>query len=79
MSHLVGNPEDRVSRVAALFIPGMNTGMMIVDVKNWYKFRKFCEEMSHLVGKPTMWFLNRSDTNRTVQAQKRARSLKFRI
>ena len=35
--------------------------------------------MSHLVGKPTMWFPNRSDTNRDVQAQKRARSLKFRI
>ena len=26
-----------------------------------------------------MWFTNRSDTNRPVQAQKRARSLKFRI
>ena len=26
-----------------------------------------------------MWFPNRSDTNRSVQAQKRARSLKFRI
>ena len=26
-----------------------------------------------------MWFPNRSDTNRPVQAQKRARSLKFRI
>ena len=26
-----------------------------------------------------MWFPNRSDTNRLVQAQKRARSLKFRI
>ena len=35
--------------------------------------------MSHLVGKPTMWFLNRSDTNRSAQAQKRARSLKFRV
>ena len=34
--------------------------------------------MSHLVGKPTMWFPNRSDTNRPVQAQKIARSLKFR-
>ena len=29
--------------------------------------------------RPTMWFPNRSDTNRPVQAQKRARSLKFRI
>ena len=26
-----------------------------------------------------MWFPNRSDTNRPVQAQKRAKSLKFRI
>ena len=36
-------------------------------------------KMSRLVGKPTMWFPNRSHTNRPVQAQKRARSLKFRI
>ena len=36
-------------------------------------------QMSRLVGKPTMWFLNRSDTNRSVQSQKRARILKFRI
>ena len=35
--------------------------------------------LSRLVGKPTMWFPNRSDTNLLVQAQKRARSLKFRI
>ena len=34
--------------------------------------------LSRLVGKPTMWFPNRSDTNRPVQAQKRDRSLKFR-
>ena len=31
------------------------------------------------MGKPTMWFPNRSDTNQAVQSQKRARSLKFRI
>ena len=31
------------------------------------------------MGKPIMWFPNRSDTNRPVQAQNRARSLKFRI
>ena len=35
--------------------------------------------MSHLVGKPTMWFLTRSDTNRAVQSQKKDRSLKFQI
>ena len=32
--------------------------------------------LSSLVKKPTMWFPNMSDTNRPVQAQKRARSLK---
>ena len=37
------------------------------------------QQISRLVGKPTMWFPNRSDTNRPVHAQKRARSLKFRI
>ena len=31
------------------------------------------------MGKPTMWFSNRSDTNQPVQAQKRDRSLKFFI
>ena len=31
------------------------------------------------MGKPTIWFLNRPDTNRPVQSQKQARSLKFRI
>ena len=33
--------------------------------------------LSRLVGKPTMWFPNRSDTNRPVHVQKHARSLKF--
>ena len=33
--------------------------------------------MRHFVGKPTMWFPNRSDTNRPIQQQKQARSLKF--
>ena len=36
-----------------------------------------CAYQSHLVGKPTMWFPNRFDTNRPVQPQKQARSLKF--
>ena len=35
--------------------------------------------MLRLVGKPTMWSPTRSDTNRPVQSQKRARILKFRI
>ena len=33
--------------------------------------------MIRLMGKQTMWFPNRSDTNRPVQSQKIARSLKF--
>ena len=36
-------------------------------------------DMSRLVRKPTMWFPNRSDTNRPVQLQKQARSLKFGV
>ena len=31
------------------------------------------------MGKPTIWFPNRSDTNRVVQAQKMVRGLKFCI
>ena len=37
------------------------------------------EQMSRLVGKPTMWFPNSSDTNQAAQSQKQARSLTFRI
>ena len=36
-----------------------------------------CLYRSRLVGKPTMWFPNRSDTNQAVQAQKMARDWKF--
>ena len=32
--------------------------------------------LSRLMGKPTMWFPNRFDTNRTAQSQKQARGLK---
>ena len=42
-----------------------------VEVSDW-----FCN-LSRLVGKPTIWFPNRSDTNRPVQLQKQDRSLKF--
>ena len=31
------------------------------------------------MGKPTMWFLNRSDKSQAVQSQKMARSFKFWI
>ena len=51
-------------------------------LKNFCGGIKPCEYnlyLSRLMGKPTMWFTNRSDINRPVQAQKGARSLKFRI
>ena len=34
---------------------------------------------SRLLGKPTMWFPNRSDTDQAVQSQKQVRSMKFQI
>ena len=46
--------------------------------KEYRLIHSHLKHMSRLVGKPTMRFPNRSDTNRPVQAQKRARSLKFR-
>ena len=35
--------------------------------------------MSHVMRKQTMWFLNRTDTNRAVQAKKIARDWEFWI
>ena len=37
------------------------------------------QNMSRLVGKPTMWFPNRSDINWAVQSQKMVRGWKFWI
>ena len=42
-------------------------------------FTLLLSQLSRFVGKPTMWFRNRSDTNRPVQSQKMARGLKFWI
>ena len=44
-----------------------------------FKESKSIKDMSRLVGKPTMWFPTRSDTNWPVQLQKQAGSLKFWI
>ena len=54
-----------------------------LDPRGWsgsYKQLLFLKKqiylhMSSLVGKPTMWFPNRSDTNRPVQAQKKSKKL----
>ena len=48
-------------------------------VEQFYNIQYPCKYLSRLLGKPTMWFLNRSHTNRSVQPQKTARSLKFWI
>ena len=40
---------------------------------------KFPNAMSRLMGKPTKWFPNRSDTNWSAPSQNMARSSKFRI
>ena len=40
---------------------------------------RFDINKSPLVGKPTMWFPNRPDTNRAAHSQKTPRSLKFQI
>ena len=54
-----------------------------INVKLHVHTSKTCQFVFHLmsllVGKQTMWFKNRSDTNWPVQAQKQARNLKFWI
>ena len=45
------------------------------DIQQSRKGLEACNELPH--GKPTMWFLNRSDTNQTVQTLKIARGWKF--
>ena len=54
------------------------TGYTVNCSTTWIKEENY-HQLSHLVGKPTMWFPNRSDTNWSVPSQKMARSLKFWI
>ena len=57
------------------------------DTKRNHVFQESCYfcacindiNLSHLMGKPTMWFPNSTDTNQAVQSQKQARSMKFQI
>ena len=77
MSDLVGNPEDRFSRVEAQL---RNIHLIFCCItERAFLWKCYLDGMSRLVGKPTMWFPNRSDTNQAVQSQKQAGSLKFRI
>ena len=66
VSDLVGNPEDQFSHVTAY---KGNTDFSHDAARFFY--------MSCLVGKPTMWLRNGSDTSRTVQGQKIVRGWKF--
>ena len=66
VSDLVGNPKCWFSQRQRLIICTNHP-----DVMKYH--------LSRLVEKPTMWFPKRSDTNRPVQGQKQARSLKFHI
>ena len=58
---------------------GVCVGIFCLDNHDGPPQVKKQKNISHLVGKPTMWFPNRSDTDRPVQLQKQARSLNFRI
>ena len=58
-----------------VMIVNSSTGATFCQTHN--SNNKYVIKMSRLVGKPTMWFPNRSDTNRPVQLQKQTRRLKF--
>ena len=42
-------------------------------------YSKLMQYLSCLVGKPTLWVPNKSDTNRAVQSQKKTRDCTFWI
>ena len=54
---------------------GLGEGLVLFSSLEW----KVGTKLSPLVVKPTMWFLNRSDTNRAEQPQEMAKGLKFWI
>ena len=78
MSDLVGNPRDRFSSRHS-YINGYVGLSLLTAKRNCWFCHGQAYYLSRLVGKPTMWFPTRSDTNRAVQSQEQARSLKFRI
>ena len=67
MSDLVGNPEDRFSRVAAQMRP---YSAVDCSIKYNHHIKEHMGIMSRDVRKPTKLFPNRSDETRAVQAQK---------
>ena len=62
-----------------IFVPGhVIPDNDIVDRSVFIEHGRLVSYMSRLMGKPTMWFPNRSNKNQAAQSQKQARSLKFR-
>ena len=80
---LIDKCNFRRNVAEAMLIVKSGYDTMVVPVSNVISLTivwiAFTQELSHLVGKPTIWFPNRSDTNRPVQPQMTARSLKFRL
>ena len=78
-----GQAETRCCRLSSIFYFRFKGSDQCNQIQSMYYINKTMNfiqsHMSRLVGKPTMWFPNRSDTNRAVQVQKIARSLKCRM
>ena len=70
VQNLASKPE--VCDSHDMFVRTNGQILSIISQKHSDEFIKF-KHMSRLVGKPTMWFPNRSDTNEAVQSQKMVR------
>ena len=56
----------------------VNSSKPLLGCEAYIQARLPCQAyLSHVMRKPTMWFPNKSDTNRAVQPQKMARGWKF--
>ena len=75
MSDLVGNPEARFSRVEAVLTVGSLQETCLQSFRSVQTQIKWAATQENR----SSGFPTRFDTNRPVPAQKRARSLKFRI
>ena len=74
-----GTPQSVASHLGLYCLPMSHKKDARLTVYNITPIDNSIQQMSRLVGKPTMWFPNGSDTNEAVQSQKQAISLKFRI
>ena len=70
--------QTRPIRLDTLLINRYNEPIYFINMK-WHVGISQRPHMSLVMRKPTFWFLTWSYTNQTVQPQKMARGLKFRI